>query len=94
MIRVSTCIIAALAFLGALFTVDCLALLLFGWRLFGSIPLVVCGYLLGLLRMRAMANQGRQAEDDDLRRTIAAWAIAALPISKAEWIRRRGKWSE
>ena len=57
MIRISTCIIAALVFLGILFALNCAVLVFFGWRIFGSIPLVLTGYLLGLLRMRSIANQ-------------------------------------
>ena len=57
MIRISTCVIAALVFLGILFALNCAVLVFFGWRIFGSIPLVLTGYLLGLLRMRSIANQ-------------------------------------
>jgi len=48
---------AALAFLAALFLVDCGLLLAFGWRNFGLIIPMVIGYLFGLLRMRSFANQ-------------------------------------
>jgi hypothetical protein len=94
MIRIGTCIIAALVFLGMVFMANFIESLVIHQEQYAFIPALTIGYLLGLLRMRAMANQGRQAEDDDLRRTIAVRAIAARPISKAQWMRRRGKWSE
>lgn len=53
MIRISTCIIAALAFLGCLLLID----FVFSFA-FSTIP-IVTGYLLGLLRMRAIANRRR-----------------------------------
>jgi hypothetical protein len=64
MIRISTCVIAALVFLGILFALNCAVLVFFGWRISGSIPLVVTSYLLGLLRMRLIANQGRHETEE------------------------------
>lgn len=64
MIRFGTCIIAALAFLGILFAIDFVLWLAFHLRLFGTLPLVVTGHFLGLVRMRAIANRSRIDEQE------------------------------
>jgi hypothetical protein len=79
MIRIGTCIIAALVFLGFVFMANVIESLVIHQEQYAFIPALTIGYLLGLLRMRAIANHG-----------------TAPPMTKEQWMRRRGpgSWSE